>query len=375
MSSPSSPSVTSPASNEARFVAGVRCLSEALWSRQQRKDLFDLAEGKPWSESQGDAALREAVGWLVRELALDRKAQEPDPHPVLSLSSAREQALVLPPSNYREYPSVSRGIVALAPLVDAKPNTLANQLVFDRSKARSIRWARLLGRLADESLPLDAWLFHRRTPGAVARQILSWEGCACFDAGDELLALSLLALWQRRRPTERVRANRGERKPRSATPKRIVSLLDPLITVEQRQSLVALASKLDDPRRRALLLFVIEAVLSAAHARSLLRGRSLEPLSVASTLVWAEDTVNRDQVLLGEEAEVLRFRVAAQRAFSQRQIVEWSASVSSAYILSSLCASRHREGVDGACADRFGEDEPGVCMLLPQLRQKERVRP
>jgi len=355
------------------WASALRAITSAIWSRQERKSLFDLAQSKPWSERAYNDAATVAAQWLVRELSLDGRAIDPAPAPTLSIDAARRLAGLSPSDDSRDFPAVSREVRALAPLVSARANTLANQLTFPRTNLRPIRWARLLARLADEELPLDAWLYHRRTPTTVARQVLSWNDRADFDVGDELLLLSLLSLWQRRRRTDEVRSNRRTTAARSSTPKPIASLTTALIEPSQRRALITFAAQLDVPRRRSLLLFVVEVVLTAAHGCSFVARRRGARRSPHEALAWVEPIVERFADGRDGERETLLFRVATQRAFHNRLIVA-SRDVSDEYVRASLCAARHKAGVDGECEESFEVDAPGVCMLLPQLRQKGRIR-
>ncbi len=235
------------------------------------------------------------------------------------------------------------------------------------------RWLRLLIRVARRGGgALDAWAFHRRSPGVVAEELAARAARDDLDAGDAVLVMSLLALWQRRRPTAHARGNRGQVRPRRTTPKPVAGVRDTLAAAGQLRHLGRLAKMLGGERARAVLLLGIEAGLTEAHlaphaARLSQQGA---PDTGEGWLRGIEQVVHEHAVLLAEDAAVLRFRIDRMRAWRDRveQPLPHEDAVRFAYVRASLDLEHTHAA--SAVDEPVHASTPGLLMLLPLLRAR-----
>lgn len=351
----------------ATLEAGAR----RMWPRRKQVELlFDLGERKGWGDAEVTEACARAAGFLHDELGL-RPRQDPPPmvrsDAVLTWARASGAVVWQGPA-----PSgVAKWSAALAPGLGVQPKTLANSVVTGLSEARSDhRWLAALARCAEQEAASDAWVFHRRTPGAVSRELGRLNGPGCLDAGDALLLFSLLALWQRRRPTERARGNRRQAQPRRATPKPIVALEGQLLQPGQVDPLLTWADRIG-AGGEGLKLLAIEAVLTEAHlAPHLSRVGAAAPADGAHWLAVVDSVAP----LLGPahhlDAAAFRYRAERQRSFALgASLPEPPAGLADLPYMracASLKAFRAGHPVPLDCP----RDAPGVLMMLPQLRSR-----
>lgn len=188
---------------------------QELWPRRVHQELLlDLGERKRWNEADRRAALDAAAAWLVKELELPASLETvpaPDDSDADRRALERVRSLGEDANLGDHVVGVARWACGIAPALGTSAKTLANT-VSDRlrSDRNDHRWLRLIDRVMDVSGALDAWSYHRRSPRVVASYLQSLSTRARPDAGDALVVLSLLALWQRRRPTT---ALSGRRRP------------------------------------------------------------------------------------------------------------------------------------------------------------------
>ncbi|MEZ4319740.1 MAG: hypothetical protein R3F61_19645 [Myxococcota bacterium] len=128
------------------------------------------------------------------------------------------------------------------------------------------RWLLLITRIVSGGLTdvhSNAWLYHRRTLFKTGALLFGMARGGTFDASDALLVFSLLALWQRRRPTDTVRSNKGRTTPRRETAKPVAALGGSIVSPGQIAPLVRLSTGIADGQRLALV--ALEAALTEAH--------------------------------------------------------------------------------------------------------------
>ena len=337
-----------------------------LWPRRAQQELlFDLGEHKPWRQEDRDRAIDDCATWLARELRLD---VDPEAVPVDQPEAAvraRAEHLVRDEPLQRDSESVGRAVAAFAPLVGARPKTLANSL----SKALRVdvpshRWIRAFARLAEGDAPLGAWLYHRRQPADVSAFLTAR---AVSDVGDAMLVLSLLALWQRRRPTEDARGNLGRPARRRSTPMPIAGMAGSLIAPGQLAPLLAFSSRLPHVPGAALAALVIECALVEAHlaphpSRRAAKGTSGEQwLSIVDAALTDPAIAHR----LEDDAGLIAFRVGRMRAWRDRTPPAAVAArlEKHSYVAATLA-------IEAARDKRSWSPPPSdtCCMLLPQLR-------
>ena len=321
-----------------------RALRDTWRRRTQRELLLDLGERKRWGEAEHQKAVYAAADWLVETLQIPATLDVPQTIADADLASIHPYGEALAPRS--DLQGVSRWIVGIAPLLGVVPKTLANSLDGGLQSHRADhRWLRLLERVLRGQAAPDAWAFHRRSPTIVAHDLARQAGQSVVDAGDAVLLASLLALWQRRRPTTEARASRGHAVSRRETPKPIAALRESLVGQGQVGHLARLAHRIGGARGQALLLLTVEAALTEAHLAThpARRAASARP-DGGERWLRGVDAVLRDASALIEDEEllVLRFRVDRMRAYrgALPQSESSFGGVRSAYVRASLALER-----------------------------------
>ncbi len=345
----------------------------ALWPRRTEQELLlDLGERKGWGDHDRQTALGRAANWLGHELLLADPVAAGPPAPASESALETLRAVGSRCSGQDSHPGVARWIGALAPATGASPKTLANSLSSGlRPERRDHRWLTVIARIeqGEGAQALDAWLFHRRTPSAVSRALSGILSRDAYDAADALVLLSLLALWQRRRPTERVRANKGTARSRRQTPKPVAALAGSLASVGQFGHLVDLAKDLRRPD--LLTALAIEAALTEAHLGPHPARRSRGTLQDCGE-AWLEAVLGKlDEVdcLDAEDVEAFKFRIERMRAWRERRpMAAGFGAPGVPYIEASVALEEARTGMPVRRA--FSAEAPGLLMLLPLLRSR-----
>lgn len=334
-----------------------------LWPRRRQQELLlDLGERKDWTEADRRRAVETLAAWLVSEVGL------PDVLPAACHRSVGGLPGVA--SSGEAVGGVGRRSVALAAVAGVAPKTLANSLSGGlRTERPDHRWLRLVARIEAGEADSDALVFHRRSPVVVTRALARLADPA-LDAGDALLLLSLVALWQRRRPTAEARAARGSVQPRRVVPKPVAALIQETLLPGQLRPLVEHALNIGGAPGSALAAVALDAALTEAH---LAPHRARRTDSVGSGEAWlgrVEGELARPEVgrLLGpEEREVFSWRVARMRAYAAGRPGPSGAPPAHPYVELALAIDRQRAGGDGD--RRFDPWTPGYFMLLPQARR------
>ena len=355
----------------------------AMWPRRAHQELLlDLGERKGWDADDRGEAIGAAAAWLIGELGLPptvsmdgplARAEHEGDGPVLD----RARALGLTAKLGEPTAGVAAWVCGLAPALGSSAKTLANSLSRGlRSDRGDHRWLRVVTRVANGGGDRDAWCFHRRSPHSMGRAVRPLGAVERFDAGDALVVLSLLALWQRRRPTERVKGNRGRSRSRRTTPKPVAALLGGLAQPAQATALVMLARHLDPEAGRALSELAIEAALTEAHlAPHPTRSSASAGVPGTSGESWlraAENAIEETGALLAEEDRaVLAFRIDRQRAWRARrpQSVEDDRLGRHPYVAACLALEQRIINPEAEAA-RFATGTTGLLMLLPALRSR-----
>lgn len=340
-----------------------------LWpERRHQERLLDLGERKGWDDRDRSEAVGRFADWLSCELRLSAQVEvASNPAPV----SITEVSL---PGDLRELhratPGVGQRTAALARLVGTAPKTLSNTLRGPlRSDRRDHRWLLLLARLERGEPDVDGLIFHRRTPENVVRA-LGRGGSP--DAGDALLAMSLVSLWQRRRPTVEARASRGQPVPRRLVPKPAVALKWDVVTLPQLRPLADAAVTRGGEFGRRLALLVVDAALTEAH----LAPHRSRGTTTAET-AWGDHWLRSVQGLLSEpgvrglvgedEAALLLWRVSRMMAYAAGAPLSPGAPSVHPHVALASAIDAARVGIP--VEHRFRARDPGNFMLLPQARR------
>ena len=343
----------------------------AVWpSRRARESLLDLGERKDWSEPDLDEQVARVARWLEEELGL--------PVELPAFARPHQDALAWARTFGRglhEGPAergVSRWASALAPCAGTTGKTLANSVGGGLDPARADhRWIGVLSRIHDGRGGGTAWWFHARTPERVAVELARLAAPTLIDGGDALLLLSLLALWQRRRPTDQARGNRGTTRPRHVTPKPVASLRGELVQVGQLAHLAKLAEHLPPEAAHQLIMVAVECALTEAHlAPHRARagrddpGDGEAPLRAVERLMAHTDTVKE------LDREIIEFRVERMRAWRDgtRAPPVSGTLADQPYVAASQALEARRRG--DHVLPRFQPSDPGLFMLQPLLRRR-----
>ena len=343
----------------------------AIWPRRsQRELLLDLGERKGWTEDDFVQAVAQASDWMVQELLLPNNVNKgPAALPDLECLRLIGAQLAGEPTGS----GVASWIRGVAPAAGSSPKTLANSLRTGlRSDRPDHRWLSAIARIAapeSDAVTIDAWLFHRRSPTSVGRALSQMAGRSVLDTGDALLLFSLLALWQRRRPTERVRGNKGQKRTRRETPKPVAALGGSIASLGQLAHLLRVADSLGQPE--PLRLISMEAALTEAHLGPH-RARRSEGEPVETGEEWL-DAVSRavSDPEFGDpnERAAFAFRVERMRAWRDSRSMELQNTAPDIpYVRATLALERTRRGDEWN--DAFPFTDAGLLMLLPLLRSR-----
>jgi hypothetical protein len=270
-------------------------------------------------------------------------------------------------------------VVALAALAGSSPKTLANSLGSGlRSDRRDHRWLGFLTRLSLGRPSEDAWIYQRRSPTTVGKELAARAHASFLDAGDALLVLSIVALWQRRRRPGEARASRGLLVTRRELAKPIAALDGWVMMASQLGPLLEYGVGRGGIGSRAVVAVAIEAALTEAHlAPHRARGKGAAVGSGEGWLRAVEQALGRlpvAQVLGVEDHELFAWRVARMRAYAGRKPTPLPGVAASAHPYVKLARA-----IDDALGKRASErpfhaGDPGYFMLLPQARRPGRQR-
>jgi hypothetical protein len=337
-------------------------VTRQIWPRRRQQEaLFDLPERKQWTRRERIVAIRDCADWLIENgVIIAHQIQTPVLSPA-DLTRLRANVAGRAPVADGP-PGVAADLQRIAPMVGSAPKTLANSLGrFPRCDRLDHRWLVALGRLASEPLPLGL-RYEDRSQAAMRtllERVAGHRALGQLDAVDAIIIFSLIALWQRRRPTSQVRGNRRHTSCRRTAPKPLVRLCDTLILPQQVLTLL----RVDHADVRTLAL---EAALTRAH------------LLPHADRVGGASTLPRLLPRLVDGADAMyRYRIAVMQAWRTRQ--PWpdppSALAHHPYVINTLALAQRAWGVGlstDELARKWNSDWPGKAMLAPALRHRMR---
>ncbi len=350
-----------------------------LWPKQKDQGyLFDLGERKKWSKSDHNSMIIECCTWLEDFgiiLSSDLISKEFD------ATFIREE---LPAPNLKSAPTpgVSRKLCALASLLNISSKTLANSLAsWMQCERTDHRWLLSISR-AFQGEPLSPGiLYHRRSIAAFSQTLSRVRGNLQhkqLDVTDANALFSLIALWQRRRPTMKVRSNRAKGKPRRKTPKPLVELAGNLISQGQFLNLLAYAV---EQELSSLAYLTIETALTEAHLAphpSRKVTEEQQPNDSWLQLISKELARPKIELLLGEEYPFFMYRAKMMEAFQQGKpfppppdTIAKHPYVYLSYLINQYYLKEVPEDVFLPWLKE--EDWEGKAMLLPQLKKRKRA--
>lgn len=335
-----------------------------IWpNRSQQELLLDLGEHKNWEDRDRDAACRQMALWLQQELGLP-ESFETEMTPSLERIEVLKALKSLPiPQKIDEYVGVSKLHQKLGTWIGANPKTLANSLNGGFVPSRiDHRWLLLLARLQKHPPSVDALLYHRRTSAAIISTLQHRGGALGLDVADTLLLYSLIALYQRRRPTTEVRASRNKPQSRRELAKPVSKLSGQLLTIGMFRTLMALSQQIE--QGAVLAAICVECALTEAHLAPHIASKGDEKTSGEQWLLEIENALKRPN--LSEDSELFRFRIQWMRAWRDHEPMP-STHISHPYIyaLQQIDAARQ-----GQITQKLDPTDTGVFMLLPQARRR-----
>lgn len=355
-----------------------------IWPQRQRQEaLLDLGEQKGWQDDDRGAALQRVAHWLLTTGVVGQVADLPDVLPLLPRDARQRAARFVEVAPLRESVGVAGDLVTLAPLLGTTPKTLANGLSRGlRPDRPDHRWLLLLARLAEPTSLMADLPYHQRSVAAVGGllgRLRAHVDAGQPDAVDALVVLSLLALWQRRRPTTEVRAHRGRARARRSTPIPLAKVAGDLMADRQVEVL------LDPQQTRVdgqIALVVFEAAFTLAHLEPRAPRIAPPPASVRwperlhRALTRHDIAAFLDQGSLGSH---LRHRLAILEAWRVRQ--PWPHPppeiADHPHVRFGAALAYLRSGGALAAGDREAmlvSDWPGRAMLAPLLKERLEAR-
>lgn len=263
MPSPLSQSATACAETPALRLKLGAAIESMFPSRRATEALLDLPERKMWGPRDREAAIVDLAAFLAAQLDWPAGAEpEPVAAPDLDLLRASVEKIAS-----KQSPGTAAWLDAVAEPVGA---TSAKSLANSRPRSlrpndRRHRWVAWLARSLHTQPEPTLWRFDLRNADATARRVARWTEGHVYDAADELLLISLVALWQRRRPVTDVRAQRGAPSPRRTTPKPSSRLFHEVDFCGQARALLTLLEQLHGTDSWHWQALVLEWLLTQGH--------------------------------------------------------------------------------------------------------------
>lgn len=365
---------------ELPLASALRHAVLSIWPRRsQQEALLDLGWRKAWTEADRDAALIACANWMSHELDLraphsiprQPETQVPDDAVIAHLRDLAGSSQAV-----ESVPGVAKWLAVVAPAVGTGAKALANSLTDGlRSDRRDHRWLRAIGRVLSGAGAPHAWAYHHRSAEAVAVELARAGSSANHDTGDAVLLLSLLALWQRRRPTELARGNKRRQSTRRSAPKPIAALAGSLVEPPQLQPLFELCNLIPQNAARTLATLVVEAALTEAHMaphadRKRQRATGHASGSGEPWLLPVERWLTGAGCSLPAiDQAVVAFRIATMRAWRDQSPPPRpdATAVRSPYVAASMALSQAHGG-DVVDLHQFNLAQPGLLMLSRLIR-------
>lgn len=368
-------------------VAIMQNLIKTLWHLQKDQEaLLDLGERKAWGDDALDEAINEWVGWLnAHDLGPGAVTRTDRATPSISRPRIWYEAArwVLPPGEGAR--SRSEENKHWGHLLGCSPRSFDNELSKDFKPTHAAHmWVHQLANI--DTIALDSLLYHRRTRANMAA---FWERLLSGDhipaLADRLVLISLAMLYQRRRPTEAARGNRGRTAPRRSTPKPAKRPTKELVSQGFADTMCGwLQHHRDAPRTASVAALLVELLLTQRHAHAH-TDRTTEPSGVSERSSW-EDA--RIPSLVGlapdDDRVVFEERLRIMHCYERREPYTGGSSDEHPYLHASAIIQHLREQeqtlkrgarIDWAQATDdvrelerlYAEDAPGLVMLGSQI--------
>jgi hypothetical protein len=283
-------------------------------SRTATEALLDLGEHKAWTPDDRSVALADFVTFLVNQLGLPPDlASIPVEAPDLGRLRTR-----LWGGGADAETGVASWIAQVAPALGSAAKTLANSRPRTPDAGRpDHRWLFWLARTLDSSPSPEVCLYPTRTCSATAAWLGRWGADHVWDAADAMLLVSLVALWQRRRPVAEVRGQRGKPGSRRQAPKPVVRIAQTLCQLGQVHALVDLLIALHGAKHAAPWLApVLESALNSAHLQMHPDRRGVAATNAAGLFRAIEAELHR---IDGPACASLRWRIDRMRAWHHQR--------------------------------------------------------
>ena len=390
----------------------------SIWTkRAEQEAFFDLGERKKWTDEDFQKGVKKLAYWLHSSLLIPLEIS-PVEVSVPEMAKMKDlgnkiwaaKAKAIQNQEKTDHCGVSHWLIALAPLVGIAPKPLANSVSVKKLGDNKLqlhrldhRWLRVIARICQnkvEKTEHEAWIFHERSPEAITFALGSIAARIArstnnedlhLDIGDSVWLLSLVALWQRRKSTDKVRGNRGKIENRRTTPKPIAKITQEYTTLFQPSQLEILVSfarefseqgEITKTAAKQIITLALEIALTEAHLsphsyrKNIKSGKTgFKCLDKAKEILRKEENSKR-KILSDEMIAIFKFRIYRmcnwrdQENFSSEQIFT-SHYVRLSYELEKKYQQRKIEGTNmnmNEKTDPIDPREKGILMLLPQLR-------
>ncbi len=291
-----------------------------MWPKRSAQELlFDLGERKKWDETQRLAAVASCAAWWSR-WGVGPKNPQPFGIDVLVGSaghpgniSSKKQSFI-EALGKRQRP-LQVNLTTCTKDVSKQPQRLVSE------QTELITVGCYASRYIQQPLP-KGFLYHRRSIAHLNEALDVCYGhlqIEQMDTADAMLLFSLISHWQRRRPTQEVRANRQKEQTRRATPKPIARLLESLLARGRFQPNLDFASEHSSPSIVSLLseLALTNAFL-ASHTPRRTKDKTETPDSTGQEWLDAiKDHLSKPEVraLVECEADFFDYRAQVMRAY------------------------------------------------------------
>lgn len=175
---------------EVALVDALDTVLLCLWPRRAHQELLlDLPEHKRWTVADRHQRLTEVGAWLAVEGLLPAELAVPERTPATDRAAVvadLRAAIALEPGAQRAR-GASGLLTAIASATGAQPKTLGNSLSQGlQSHRRDHRWLLSLHRCLSVPVPLDAWLFHRRSPASITSVLAGSQRKGAAISGSDL---------------------------------------------------------------------------------------------------------------------------------------------------------------------------------------------
>lgn len=355
----------------------VRIIAQFWPTDTAKESLFDLGEHKQQVSQNFPCAIDHFISWLNTYQFIPTQFSPPS-NPFQERPVSRETI-----SKTAWLLGEGQLVRKLSQLLIKIEKTLNNSLTTFQYRKIEHLWIKSI---IYPDLDINLILFHRRT-----RQALHtfWHSLLVrcqthdLDLQDYLVLVSLIALYQRRRNTDEVRANRRSQKSRKITPKPISKLFTSCIA--RCENIVETCANTNSIEARQLALMSIEETLTYEHMQLFPKRNTKDTQIFVKNHIINLNKIKKildkpkNSQLLESETYSFSRRINLMLAYAQNEHIDLIEKIDEhSYITAShhlAWLHQHRQNLEQtAASDRIQRlqqlweaDAPGLAMLKPQI--------